>query len=62
MSFRSRFNHEVLEGAVVAVAQPPASVREMNEADFESAARRMHAAFGIANPERLQQMLEEFGF
>lgn len=54
--------HEVLEAAAVAAAHPPVAVMEMNEADFESVARRMHATLGQATPESLNRMLEMHGF
>ena len=54
--------HEVLEGAAVAAPIPPKEVCEMNEADFESAARKSHFLYGTANPTSLNEMLESFGF
>ena len=54
--------HEVLEAATVAAPRPPAAVMELNEAGFESAARRMHAQLGPATPATLNRMLELFGF
>ncbi|MBI5396939.1 MAG: hypothetical protein HZA91_16710 [Verrucomicrobia bacterium] len=53
--------HEILEAAAVASALPPASVAEFNEGDFERAAREMHDRFGAATPEKLNQMLRQFG-
>lgn len=54
--------HEVLEAATVAAARPPESVIEMNEGDFEQAARLAHGSFGTASPENLNRMLASFGF
>lgn len=54
--------HEILEAAAVASASPPASVADFNEGDFERAAREMHDRFGTATPEKLNQMLQQFGF
>jgi hypothetical protein len=54
--------HEVLEAAAVASLNPPPLVWEMNEADFESAARLIHDEFGPASQSTLNQMLERFGF
>ena len=52
----------VLEAAAVAAHHPPAAVCELNEAGFESAAWRMHAELGAADPVALNRMLELFGF
>ena len=54
--------HEVLEAATVAADRPPNTVLEFNEGHFESAARSAHGRFGVASPEKLNQMLAEFGF
>ena len=54
--------HEILEASTVAADSPPESVLEFNEGDFERAARSLHARLGAATPERLNQMLAEFGF
>jgi hypothetical protein len=54
--------HETLEAATVATLNPPAAVIELNEAGFETAARRMHAELGSASPTNLNTMLEIFGF
>ena len=54
--------HEVLEAATVAVATAPASVAAYNEADFERAARDVHARLGAATAENLDRMLQSFGF
>jgi hypothetical protein len=54
--------HEVLEAATLAAEHPPASVLDFNEGDFERAAQDAHARRGVASPETLNQMLEEFGF
>ncbi|SPE57089.1 hypothetical protein SBV1_2630005 [Verrucomicrobia bacterium] len=54
--------HEVLEAATVAGDQPPESVLEFNERDFERAARSAHTRLGAASAEHLNQMLAEFGF
>jgi len=54
--------HEVLEAATVAAENPPESVMEFNEGDFEEAARSAHAEYGIASRKSLNEMLEKFGF
>ena len=54
--------HEVLEAATVAADNPPQSVMEFNEGDFELAAQSAHARLGVASAESLNQMLVEFGF
>ena len=54
--------HEVLEAAAVAAENPPASVMEFNEGNFEQAARAAHARYGCASPQNLNEMLAEFGF
>ena len=54
--------HEVLEAATVAAENPPESVMEFNEGDFEESARSAHAEYGIASPTSLNEMLARFGF
>jgi hypothetical protein len=54
--------HEVLEAATVAAENPPESVMEFNEGDFEESARSAHARYGTASPASLNEMLEKFGF
>ena len=54
--------HEMLEAAAIAADQPPVTVGEFNEGDFERAARQMHAMLGVVSPEKLNRMLQEFGF
>ena len=54
--------HEVLEAATVAAENPPESVMEFNEGDFENAARSAHAQYGIVSPQTLNEMLAKFGF
>jgi hypothetical protein len=54
--------HEVLEAMTVACPRTPASVMEMNEADFERAAHDAHQHFGLATPDSLNRMLQSFGF
>jgi hypothetical protein len=54
--------HEILEAATVALADPPAAVRSFNEGDFESAAYRAFEQLGPASAERLDQMLQSYGF
>jgi len=46
----------------VAASDPPDSVSQFNEGDFEEAARFAHARYGIASLRNLNQMLENFGF
>lgn len=54
--------HEILEAAAVAAVSPPDRVADLVEADFEQAARRMHASLGAASPENLNRMLQMHGF
>ena len=54
--------HEILEAAAVASADPPASVMDFNEADFERTAYAMHNELGGASPENLNRMLQLHGF
>ncbi len=54
--------HEVLEAVAVAAENPPESVIEFNEGDFENAARSAHARYGFASPRTVNEMLAEFGF
>jgi hypothetical protein len=56
------FYHEVLEEEAVASSDPPASVIDFNEADFERTAYAMHDRFGAASPENLSRMLQFHGF
>jgi hypothetical protein len=54
--------HEILEAASVAIANPPASVLDFNEADFERAARDAHKRWGNASPDNLNLLLQFHGF
>ena len=54
--------HEILEAASVAIADPPASVMDFNEADFEQAARNAHERWGNASPANLNLLLQFHGF
>ena len=54
--------HEILEAASVALANPPASVMDFNEADFERAAREAHERWGNASPANLNLLLQFHGF
>ena len=54
--------HEILEAAAVASSDPPASVLDFNEADFERTAYAMHGELGNASPENLNRMLQLHGF
>jgi hypothetical protein len=54
--------HEVLEAATVASLQPPASVMDSNEGDFEAQAYEMQKRLGQASAENLNRMLQTFGF
>jgi hypothetical protein len=56
------FYHEILEAASVALADPPASVIDLNEADFERAARDSHERWGNASPASLNLLLQFYGF
>jgi hypothetical protein len=54
--------HEVLEAMTVACSDVPASVAEFNEGDFERSGYEAHETFGPASPERLNRMLQFYGF
>jgi hypothetical protein len=54
--------HEILEAATVASSDPPEAVRSFNEGDFEHAGYRAHERFGVVSPERLDRMLQFYGF
>jgi hypothetical protein len=54
--------HEILEAASVAIANPPASVMDFNEANFEQAARDAHERWGNASPANLNLLLQFHGF
>lgn len=54
--------HEILEAASVAITNPPASVMDFNEADFERAARAAHERWGNASPATLNLLLQFHGF
>ena len=54
--------HEVLEAVAVANENPPETVVEFNEGDFEQAARTMHDRLGEATPANVNHMLQLFGF
>jgi hypothetical protein len=54
--------HEVLEAATLASPNPPDSVLEFNEGNFEQAAQAAHEQLGEASVENLNRMLQSFGF
>ena len=54
--------HEVLEAAAVATNECPPKVLDFNESAFERAARAAHGQLGPVSPERLNALLEQFGF
>jgi hypothetical protein len=54
--------HEILEAMTVASVDPPASVMEFNEGDFERAGYQAHEQFGPVSPENLNRMLQFYGF
>jgi hypothetical protein len=54
--------HEILEAMTVASPDPPASVMEFNEGDFERAGYEAHERFGPASPASLDGMLQSYGF
>ena len=54
--------HEILEAMTVASADPPPSVIEFNEGDFERAGYKAYDQFGPASPESLNRMLQFYGF
>jgi hypothetical protein len=50
--------HEILEAASVALADPPGSVIDFSEADFERAAHAAHERWGNASPANLNLLLQ----
>jgi hypothetical protein len=54
--------HEILEAASVAIENPPASIIDFNEADFEQAAQDAHKRWGNASPANLNLLLQFYGF
>jgi hypothetical protein len=54
--------HEVLEAALVGSVNPPESLAEFNEGDFEQTAYQMHENLGVASSENLNRMLQDLGF
>ena len=54
--------HEILEAMTVACFDPPASVTDFNEGDFERAGYEAHEQLGAASPENLNRMLQSYGF
>ena len=46
----------------VACSDPPTSVIEFNEGDFERAGYETHEQLGTASPENLNRMLQSYGF
>jgi hypothetical protein len=54
--------HEVLEAATVASRNPPVSVMDFSEGNFEAAGYRAHEQFGAASPDNLNRMLHQYGF
>jgi hypothetical protein len=54
--------HEILEAATVALTNPPASVMNFNEGQFEAAAYQAHRRLGAASPDNLNRMLQQYGF
>jgi len=54
--------HEILEAASVAIDNPPATVMDFNEADFERAAHDAHKRWGNASPANLNLLLQFHGF
>ncbi len=54
--------HEMLEAASVAITNPPATVMDFNEADFERAAYDAHDRWGNASPANLNLLLQFHGF
>lgn len=54
--------HEILEAASVAVSNPPPTIMDFNEADFERAAQDAHKRWGNASPANLNLLLQFHGF
>ena len=53
---------EILEAASVAVADPPATVIDFNEAGFERAAHEAYERWGNASPANLNLLLQLYEF
>jgi len=54
--------HEILEAMTVASENPPTSVIDFNEGDFERAGYQAHEQFGPVSSENLNRMLQFYGF
>ena len=54
--------HEILEAMTVASDNPPASVIDFNEGDFERAGYEAYDRFGPVSPESLNLMLQFYEF
>ncbi|MCW5552941.1 MAG: hypothetical protein KIS67_12375 [Verrucomicrobiae bacterium] len=54
--------HEILEAAAVGSINPPESLADFNEGDFERAARGAHSRWGVASPANLNLLLQFHGF
>ena len=54
--------HEILEAALVGSDNPPESLADFNEGDFERSGYQMHERLGVASAKSLNQMLQQFGF
>jgi hypothetical protein len=54
--------HEILEAVTVAATNVPPSVENFCEGDFERAAYRAQEIFGPVSPDKLNRMLQSYGF
>ena len=54
--------HEALEGLTVAFIDPPVSVLDFCEADFEREAKAAHERLGFASAKNVLMLLKNFGF
>jgi hypothetical protein len=54
--------HEILEAASVGSWNPPASVMDFNEGDFESAGYAAHERWGNASEDNLNRLLQFYEF
>ncbi len=54
--------HEIFEAMTVSCPDPPALLEDFNEGDFERTGYEIHERLGSAAPEKLNTMLQLYGF
>ncbi len=54
--------HEIFEAITICSPHPPAALEDFNEGDFERIGYEMHERFGTVTPEKLNTMLQLYGF